>query len=350
MIDSNDKDINTINLDVTIEECFKELKPHPKFHNCDFDNYFPDDKYPSQGRLKNILQKISSPTTPGKRAWYKPFLNSKPKKIHKNLYIDGTYGIGKTHLLSACFNNFEGKKAFMSFMELTYFMNYAGLEKSIETFKPVELLLIDEFDLDDPATTRMAARFIEAVNERTTIVTTSNRLPEELGGGRFDTSRFARELGVISELFEKISVEGKSFRLNVQGWKAKCGEKTFEETYNNYQRINFNSSNGDNLYKLLINKDKLIELLRNSHPFRFFVIPKTYGGIFISGFEPFEALNDALRFAIFIDHCYYYNTKLFFEGGIKENIFPKEMMETVFERQFLRCLSRLDEMGLFFKK
>ena len=72
------------------------------------------------------------------------------QKKAKNIYIDGTYGIGKTHLLSACFHNFKGSKAFISFLELTYFMNFSGLEKTIEFFKPVDLLLIDEFDLDDP--------------------------------------------------------------------------------------------------------------------------------------------------------------------------------------------------------
>lgn len=339
MINLNEKDINSIDFDVSIEDCFNGLKPHPKFNSCSFDNYFPDDDYPSQRQLKDLLQNISAPHIAQTRAWYRLFQNIQPKKIHKNIYIDGTYGIGKTHLLSACFNNFQGTKAFLSFMELTYFMNYAGLEKSIDIFKNIEMLFIDEFDLDDPATTRMAARFIEAVNGKTTIITTSNRLPKELGGGRFDTTRFARELGVISELFDQITVEGKSFRINLAKWQGNFSKNTFQETYGDYQSIR---------NKLLINKDKLIELLCGNHPFRFFVIPKMYDAIFIDKFDAFKGLNDALRFAVFIDHCYYYNTKIFFNGGIKTELFSTDMMETAFERQFLRCESRLDEIGLFF--
>lgn len=340
MIKSNKKEVFCMDFDISIEECFKELKPHPKFYECSFDNYFPDVSYPSQTALKDLLKEIANPKEIQTRAWYRIFQNIKPKKIHKNIYIDGTYGIGKTHLLSACFNHFQGSKAFLSFMELTYFMNYAGLEKSINLFKQVELLLIDEFDLDDPATTRMVARFIEAVNDGTTIITTSNRLPKELGGGKFDTERFARELGIISELFDQITVEGKSFRLNMASWQAHFSKNTFTKTYSNYKALRD---------KLLINQDKLIKILCDNHPFRFFVIPKTFDAVFIEDFQVFTALNDALRFAIFIDHCYYYNTKIFFNCDIKKDLFPKEMKETTFERQFLRCESRMDEIGLFFK-
>ena len=213
MINYNCKDINTLNFNVSIDDCFSELLPHPKFKDCTFDNYHDDAAYPSQAALKELLRSISNKE---KKAKKRSFFSKKQKheKIAKNIYIDGTYGIGKTHLLSACFHNFKGSKAFMSFLELTYFMNYSGLEKTIEYFKPIDLLLIDEFDLDDPATTRMAARFIDSINEGTTIITTSNRLPKELGGGKFDTTQFARELGIISNTFDTITVEIKSVRIN----------------------------------------------------------------------------------------------------------------------------------------
>ena len=339
MINYNCKDINTINFNVSIDECFSELRPHPKFKDCTFDNYHDDAAYPSQAALKELLRSISNKE---KKAKKRSFFSKKQKheKIAKNIYIDGTYGIGKTHLLSACFHNFKGSKAFMSFLELTYFMNYSGLEKTIEYFKPIDLLLIDEFDLDDPATTRMAARFIDSINDSTTIITTSNRLPKELGGGKFDTTQFARELGIISNTFDTITVEGKSFRINLAAWQAVFSNKSFQEVAETYE---------PKKDKLLVDFNDLMVTLQNNHPFKFFVIPKTFDAVFITGFKPFTKINDALRFTIFIDHCYYHDTKLFFNGQINENIFPQELMETSFERQFLRCNSRLDELGLFFK-
>lgn len=338
MINHNYKDINNINFNVSLDECFTELKPHPKFKNCTFDNYSCDNEYPSQSALKELLKQISGSIKQNNKK-FKIFTSKKPSKIAKNIYIDGTYGIGKTHLLSACFHNFKGSKAFMSFLELTYFMNFSGLEKTIEYFKPIDLLLIDEFDLDDPATTRMAARFIESINDGTTIITTSNRLPKELGGGKFDTSQFARELGVISNTFDTVTVEGKSFRINLAAWQAVFSNDTFQNVLEKYD-----AKNG----KILADFKDLQQTLRDNHPFKFFVIPKAYDAVFIDGFKPIADLNDALRFTIFIDHCYYHDTKLFFNADIKNDIFPKEILETSFERQFLRCKSRLDELGLFF--
>ncbi len=340
MINYNEKNSNTINFNVSIEECFTELSPHPKFKDCTFDSYHDDKNYPSQAALKELLRSISNTAKkPQKKSFF--FRKNEPNKIAKNIYIDGTYGIGKTHLLSSCFHSYKGTKAFMSFLELTYFMNYSGLEKTIEFFKPIDLLLIDEFDLDDPATTRMAARFIESINNNTTIITTSNRLPKELGGGKFDTEQFARELGIISNTFDTITVEGKSFRINLASWQAVYSNKSFQEVLNTYD-----AKRG----KLVIDFDDLILQLCNNHPFKFFVIPKNYDAVFINNFKPFTKLNDALRFTSFIDHCYYHDTKIFFNNKIDESIFPKEIMETTFERQFLRCNSRLDELGIFFKE
>lgn len=336
-------DLKHLNFNVSADECFSELKPHPKFSSCTFDNYAHDTRYPSQLYLKNILRSITEDSKNIEKKSFFSFLRNKKKnKTHDNLYIDGTYGVGKTHLLSACFNDFNGKKAFMSFLELTYFINFYGLENTIEKFKTLDLLLIDEFDLDDPATTRMAARLIDAVNQDTLIITTSNKLPKELGGGNFDTEMFARELGIIANTFKTIVVEGVSFRINLARWQANYSDKNFHDT------MELKSKSEKILY---VDFNELMEALRNNHPFRFFVIPKNYPSIFIENFHTFQKLDDALRFTTFIDHCYYHDTKLFIQAlNISGDIFTTDMMETAFERRFLRCNSRLDEMAVFFKK
>ncbi len=337
-------DIKAIDFNVSADDCFSQLKPHPKFNKCTFDNYKHDERYPSQLYLKNILSNITSGSKDTEKKRFRSlFRGSKTAKKHENLYIDGTYGVGKTHLLSACFNAFNGSKAFMSFLELTYFINYYGLENTIEKFKKLDLLLIDEFDLDDPANTRMAARLIEAVNDHTVIITTSNRPPDELGGGNFDTERFARELGIISGAFRTVIVEGVSFRINMAQWQAKFSESCFNDTL---------FSAKDEKKILTAGFDDLIEVLRSNHPFRFFVVPRNFKKLFIYDFRGFTKFDDALRFASFIDHCYYYDTKLFIKnsGESMADIFTEEMINSVFERRFLRCKSRLDEIAVFFTK
>lgn len=336
-------DIISLNFNVSADECFRELKPHPKFNKCTYDNYTHDSRYPSQLYLKNILRSITEASKyTEKKSFFSIFGNKKKSKKHDNLYIDGTYGVGKTHLLSACFNDFNGTKAFMSFLELTYFINFYGLEKTIDKFKSLDLLLIDEFDLDDPATTRMVARLIDAINTKTLIITTSNKLPKELGGGNFDTEMFARELGIIADTFKTIVVEGVSFRINLARWQANYSDKCFMDTY---------ASKEKKEQSLYVTFKDLMGTLRNNHPFRFFVIPKNYTSIFVDGFGNFSQLDDALRFTTFVDHCYYYDTKLYLKTTEDtNNIFTKEMIETAFERRFLRCNSRLDEIAVFFRR
>ncbi len=390
-------DLTKLNYDIPIEECFNALIPHPKFTGCTFDNYKEDINYPSQLFLKNKLKEIPVNNSKKKPFSLKNLFGGK-KEITENIYIDGTYGIGKTHLLSALFHFFDDSKAFLSFLELTYFINYYGLEKTIEEFKKVKLLLLDEFDLDDPATTRMMARFIAEVNQHTTIVTTSNRLPKELGGTNFDTQAFARELGIIADSFTTIVVEGESFRIKLGKWQASYSDNNFHDVYKSFMasasdvdtsnkvdasvndinisnkvdasvnninisnkvdasvnNVNASTSNVDSSNKInnsisKIKYEELNKILQANHPFKFFVIPNNVSVLFIEEFEGFTKLTDALRFSVFVDHCYYYDTKLFFDKEMdRHTLFPKEILETTFERQFLRCLSRLDEMAIFFK-
>jgi len=334
--------INSLDFNITVEECFRELLPHPKFSLCRFDNYQEDINYPSQLELKTLLKDtITRSSNIKKPTLITKLLSRKITASDKNIYIDGSYGIGKTHLLSACFHDFSGSKSFLSFLELTYFINYYGLEKTIDEFKKIKLLLLDEFDLDDPATTRMMARFITEINPYTTIITTSNRLPKELGGTNFDTEMFAKELGIIADSFKTIIVEGESFRIKLAKWQATYSDKTFDNMYKNFvSRLGIS----------MIDYDNLNTILQSNHPFKFFIIPKNISALFIKGFIGFKQLNDALRFSIFIDHCYYYDIKLFFNIAIDhDTLFPKDILQTTFERQFLRCLSRLDELAIFFK-
>ncbi len=392
MNDNNNIDLTKLDYDIPIEECFNALIPHPKFTGCTFDNYKEDMNYPSQLYLKNKLKEIPVNNSKKKPFSLKTIFGGK-KDITENIYIDGTYGIGKTHLLSALFHFFDDSKAFLSFLELTYFINYYGLEKTIEEFKKVKLLLLDEFDLDDPATTRMMARFISEVNPYTTIVTTSNRLPKELGGTNFDTGAFARELGIIADSFTTIVVDGESFRIKLGKWQASYSDNNFHDVYKNFMAgigldkadASMNNVNASNKIDASMNHvnasnkvdvsanninasnkvdassktnnsiskikyEELNKILQANHPFKFFVIPNNVSVLFIEEFEGFTKLTDALRFSVFVDHCYYYDTKLFFDKEMdRSTLFPKEILETTFERQFLRCLSRLDEMAIFFK-
>lgn len=339
-------DISNICFNVSIEECFANLKPHPKFSECTFDNYVPDNNFSSQHYIKNLLKET---TASMQEKYNKPvkkgFSFFKPKFTHQkplNIYIDGSYGIGKTHLLSATYNMTSMKKAFMSFSEMNYFFHYLGVEKCIEEFSKLDLLLVDEFELDDPAMCLIMVRFFKEVNKDTLIVTTSNTLPSELGKLRFQVDRFEKEMGVISSTFETVIVKGEDYRKRHKTWKQNVSQESFFDSFNNFIC--------NTKAKTRVEFQKLMRVLESNHPFKYFMIPSTCEAIYIDSFLPFKELNSALRFNHLIDHCYYYNTKLFIKSDYElKDIFSKEMIESPFEKKLKRCLSRLDELAIFYR-
>ncbi|WP_022850160.1 AFG1/ZapE family ATPase [Limisalsivibrio acetivorans] len=341
--------LEDISFDISIEDCFNNLRPHPKFSGCTFENYIPDDNYPSQHYIKTLLHETvekmgTKEATPEKKrfSFFKPKKSGFEKPL--NIYIDGSYGIGKTHLLSAAYNMADMKKSFMSFSEMNYFFHYLGVEKCIEFFSDLDLLLIDEFELDDPAMCLIMARFFREINKDTLVITTSNTLPTELGKTRFQVERFEKEMGVIAESFKTVVVEGEDYRKRKKKttWKIGFADEPFLDA--------FNDCKTEEKAKTRIGFDKLMKILEGAHPFKFFVIPSQCEAIFIDGLKTFDQLNSALRFNHLIDHCYYYNTKLFIRSDCElSELFTKEQIESPFEKKLLRCLSRLDELALWFK-
>ncbi|BAI80960.1 conserved hypothetical protein [Deferribacter desulfuricans SSM1] len=343
-----------ISFEVSVEDSLKNLKPHPKFNSCSFENYFPDERYKSQSEVKDLLlNKINklngnkNTVSPKKKSFFDIFSKSNNNNNNsniKNVYLDGGYGVGKTHLLAACYNLAKCKKAFMSFSEMCYYINYLGISESIKIFSKYDLLLIDEFEIDDPATVRMMAKFFEEINKNTLIITTSNTLPSDLGKDRFQADEFKREMGVIADTFRVVKIDGEDYRKKNREWKKNIDERTFETAYGEY------SCKGDRK-KCVVQFEELMEQLEKVHPFRFYVIPEQVEAIFIRDLKPFPMLNSALRFTHFVDVCYYYNTKLFIKSDYGlEDIFSREMMESCFEKKLKRCYSRMSELAIFYNK
>jgi cell division protein ZapE len=99
-----------------------DFVPPPRFGTTHFSSYKP--QHPSQavalettrGFVKAIP--LSKPST---FSWQRVFLGQKEPK-GKGLYLDGGFGVGKTHLLASAYDAFRGTKLYLSFSELVYAM------------------------------------------------------------------------------------------------------------------------------------------------------------------------------------------------------------------------------------
>ena len=133
------------------------------------------------------------------------------------LYLDGGFGVGKTHLLASAYRSWptraEHPKAFATFGELTQLAGVFGFVECIDLLADYVVVCIDEFELDDPGNTTLISRLLSQLVERgVSIAATSNTLPEQLGEGRFAAQDFLREINTLASIFTTVRIEGPDYR------------------------------------------------------------------------------------------------------------------------------------------
>ena len=136
------------------------------------------------------------------------------------LYLDGGFGVGKTHLLASAYYQLPGPgpgrrsapthpKAFATFGELTQLAGVFGFVECVDLLADYTAVCIDEFELDDPGNTTLISRMLSSLVERgVSVAATSNTLPEQLGEGRFAAQDFLREINTLASIFTTVRIEG----------------------------------------------------------------------------------------------------------------------------------------------
>ncbi|MFW8745777.1 AFG1/ZapE family ATPase, partial [Mesorhizobium japonicum] len=147
------------------------------------DNYRPDPDYPSQAEaVAKVREFVASWGAGGGGGGL--FGRRRPKAVAKpGLYLDGGFGVGKTHLLAALYKLAPGRTYFGTFIEYTALVGALGYASTVSLLSGASLLAIDEFELDDPGDTMMMSRLLgQLVESGTRIAATSNTPPNALGG------------------------------------------------------------------------------------------------------------------------------------------------------------------------
>jgi cell division protein ZapE len=321
---------------VPADQLVAQLVPPPMFDDVSFASYIPNPDEPSQkvavAKAADFAAKL-----PKIRAGKRGLFGKKPPQSGIGLYLDGGFGVGKTHLLASIYHSAPEPKSFGTFVELTHVVGALGFTKAVEEFAANSVLCIDEFELDDPGDTMLISRLLAELTARgVSIVATSNTLPGQLGEGRFAAQDFLREIKKLSAIFETIRVDGPDYRHRDL---PPAPEPATDSALNEKA----NETPGATLDDF----DALCKHLSTLHPSRYGKLVKGVTSVFIEHVHPVEDQAVALRFVVLADRLYDASIPVKVSGAKLDQIFTQEMLDGGYRKKYLRATSRLLALSRF---
>jgi cell division protein ZapE len=309
---------------LSAQQMVEHLVPPRQFAGASLDNYRPDPDYPSQAAAVGAIRDFGSGAQGG-GLFRKRAPVSKP-----GVYLDGGFGVGKTHLLAALWHQAKGRKYFGTFIEYTALVGALGYAPTVELLKGASLLAIDEFELDDPGDTRLMARLLnELAASGTRIAATSNTPPNALGEGRFAAQDFLREIDSLADRFETLRIDGLDYRRRDVEAHARVSADAAAELA------------GVAGTTTLDDFDAVLRHLSTVHPSRYVRLVESLAAIGLTGVHPIGHQTDALRFVAFVDRLYDAQVRIIAEGTPLDSVFPDEMLQGGYRKKYLRAISRL---------
>lgn len=313
----------TIVPDITPQELIKQLLPPPEFTKARFESYRPDANFPSQQAAVDRAKQFVT----GKRAK----LFSK-ETTAPGIYLDGGFGVGKTHLLASVWHEFQGPKAFGSFLEYTSLVGYIGFQTAVKEFSKFGLICIDEFELDDPGDTMLMSRFLKELTALgVKFAATSNTPPNALGQGRFAAEDFKREIQGLGERFEIVSVDGEDYRHRDSSQESRNLSIRELQDWIGYQPDPY-----------AMKFSELLELLAQIHPTKFRRLIADVGSLAIYDVFQLEDQVKALRLVALVDRLYEQQIPIRTSGDISASmVFSQTMIGGGYRKKYLRAVSRI---------
>ena len=319
---------------VTPERLVAQLVPPPTFADVSFDSYRPDPAEPSQSAaVQSCLTFCDDALT--RRAGKKKLFGKREVLPGVGVYLDGGFGVGKTHLLASSYYAVGGapetKRAFATFGELTQLAGVFGFLECIELLSDYVLVCIDEFELDDPGNTTLVSRLLSQLVERgVSIAATSNTLPEQLGEGRFAVQDFMREISTLASIFTSVRIEGPDYRhRDLPPAPEPLSDAAVADRASAVPGATLDDF------------DALCAHLATMHPSRYLTLIEGVSQVFITGVHPIDDQNVALRLVSLTDRLYDAGIPVVASGAKLDTVFSDEMLAGGFRKKYLRATSRL---------
>lgn len=319
---------------VSPQRLIAQLVPPPTFIDVSFDSYRPDPAEPTQSAAVASCMSFCEDAVL-RRAGRRKLFGKRDPLPGVGLYLDGGFGVGKTHLLASAYWQLpasdEHPKAFATFGELTQLAGVFGFAECIDLLGSYTVVCIDEFELDDPGNTTLVSRMLSQLVERgVSVAATSNTLPEQLGEGRFAAQDFLREINTLASIFTTVRIEGPDFRH--RGLPPAPEPSSDEEVRAAAEQVP--GATIDDF-------DALCAHLATMHPSRYQALIEGVTAVYITGVHPLDDQNVALRLVALTDRLYDAGIPLVASGAKLDAIFSAEMLEGGYRKKYLRATSRL---------
>jgi len=312
-------------------EIAASLVPPRQFSDATLENYRPDPDYPSQAEA---VAKVRAFVAAWNGSGGGLFSRRKAPETKPGLYLDGGFGVGKTHLLAALWKLAPGRKYFGTFIEYTALVGALGYAATVKLLKGASLLAIDEFELDDPGDTMIMSRLLgELTASGTRIAATSNTPPNALGEGRFAASDFLREIQGLANRFEIVRIDGLDYRRReIEGHAVPLDDAEFDSAVTDAAAAG--SVTADDF-------DRVLKHLSTVHPSRYVKLVDGLDAVGLRGVHTLTDQADALRFVALVDRLYDDQVRILATGTPLDAVFGDEMLAGGYRKKYLRAVSRL---------
>ncbi|MGW7073943.1 cell division protein ZapE [Streptomyces sp. NPDC054871] len=327
---------------VPADRLVAEMVPPPRFDSVRFDTYIPDPNQPSQTEAVRVLSGFAAglggahASGAGKRRWFqkKPAAPTGPRGV----YLDGGYGVGKTHLLASLWHATPAapeQKAFGTFVELTNLVGALGFQQTVRTLSGHRLLCIDEFELDDPGDTVLVSSLLaRLVEEGVALAATSNTLPGKLGEGRFASADFLREIQGLATHFKSLRIDGDDYRHRglPEAPAPYSDEQVTKAAY---------ATEGASLDDF----PHLLDHLARVHPSRYGALTDGIEAVCLTDVTPVPDQSTALRLVVLADRLYDREVPVLASGVPFDQLFSEEMLNGGYRKKYFRAISRLTALA-----
>ena len=316
----------------TLGEVLDQLVPPREFTKARFDNYLPNSSFPSQALALGSARAFVKPGV------IKSLFSKGKAPTYSGIYLDGGFGVGKTHLLAAIWHEFTGKKAFGSFLAYTSLIGLLGFADALKHLSQYQLICIDEFELDDPGDTMLMSRLLSELGAKgIRFAATSNTPPNALGEGRFAARDFAREISAMADRFQIVSVDGDDYRHRpIDGHTTALSDSEIEKLVTDSLATGKNVSRDD--------FSKLLQHLAKVHPSKFLKLIESIDVLILTSAHKLTDQSAALRFVSFVDRLYESRIAIASTGIGLTEVFSDEHIAGGYRKKYLRAISRIGSL------